>query len=72
MKTYPQFLGIGLDEGTAIVVQGHVAEIMGKNEVHFYDRRKPVVEGKPDHDSLKTGNRYDLKERKVLEAKPAP
>lgn len=72
MKTYPQFLGIGLDEATAIVVQGHVAEIMGKNQVHFYDRRKPVVEGKPDHDSLKVGDRYDLKERKVLEAKPAP
>jgi cyanophycinase len=69
MKTYPQFLGIGLDEATAIVVQGHVAEIMGPNQVHFYDRRKPVVEGQPDHESLKAGARYDLKERKLLGAK---
>jgi cyanophycinase len=71
MKTYPQFLGIGLDEATAIVVQGHVAEVMGPNQVHFYDRRKPVVEGKPDHESFKAGARYDLKERKSLAAKEA-
>jgi cyanophycinase len=69
MKTYPQFLGIGLDEATAIVVQGHVAEIMGTNSVHIYDRRKPVEEGKPDHESFKAGARYDLKERKALGAK---
>lgn len=71
MKTYPQFLGIGLDEATAIVVQGHTAEVMGTNQVHFYDRRKPVVEGQPDHDSLKAGARYDLKERKALGEKEA-
>ena len=71
MKTYPQFLGIGLDEATAIVVQGHVAEIMGTNSVHIYDRRKPVEEGKPDHESFKAGARYDLKERKALGAKEA-
>jgi cyanophycinase len=69
MKTYPQFLGIGLDEATAIVVQGHVAEVMGPNQVHIYDWRKPVQEGKPDHDSFKAGTRYDLKERRVLGAK---
>jgi cyanophycinase-like exopeptidase len=69
MKTYPQFLGIGLDEATAILVQGHVAEVMGTNKVHFYDRRKPLVEGKPDHDSLKAGERYDLRERMALGAK---
>ena len=66
MKTYPQFLGIGLDESTAIVVQGHVAEVMGPNQVHIYNRRKPVVEGQPDHESYKAGARFDLKERKAL------
>ncbi len=29
VKTYPQLLGIGIDESTAIVVQGSVAEVMG-------------------------------------------
>ena len=72
MKVYPQFLGIGLDEGTAIVVTGHVADVMGKGEVHFYDRKKPVEKDKPDHESLKAGSRYDLKERKVLPSEPRP
>ena len=65
MKTYPQLLGIGLDEATAIVVRGHVADVMGKGEAHFYDRKKPVEKDKPDHESIKAGGRYDLKERKV-------
>src|SRR6202008_3240664 len=65
MKTYPQLLGVGLDESTAIVVRGHVAEVAGKGEAHFYDRKKPVEPGQPDHESLKAGARYDLKARKV-------
>jgi cyanophycinase len=67
LKTYPQLLGVGLDEGTAIVVQGHEAQVMGKGEVHFYDRRKAVEDGKADYESLRSGGRYDLKARKVVE-----
>jgi cyanophycinase len=66
MKTYPQLLGIGLDEGTALVVKGSVADVMGKGQAHFYDRTKPVEDDKPDHESLKAGGRYDLKARKIL------
>jgi cyanophycinase len=68
MKTYPQLLGIGLDEATALVVQGHVAVVTGRGKAHFYDRRKPVEEGKPDYEAVADGSRYDLKERKVLPA----
>jgi cyanophycinase-like exopeptidase len=71
MKTYPQLLGIGIDESTAIVVTGSVAEVMGRNKVHFYDRKKPIEDGKPDYETLKAGDRYDLKARKVTpEEKP--
>jgi cyanophycinase len=68
MKTYPQLLGIGLDEATAIVVKGHVAEVMGRGKVHFYDYRTPPKEGAPDYVALPAGRRYDLKERKELES----
>ncbi len=68
MKAYPKLLGIGLDEATAIVVRGHAAEVMGRGEAHFYDRTMPVKEGEPDHESVKAGGRYDLKDRKVLPA----
>jgi cyanophycinase len=66
MKSYPQLLGVGLDESTAIVVRGHVAEVLGRNQVHFYDAKKPHPEGKPDYESLAAGGRYDLKARQAL------
>jgi cyanophycinase len=69
MKAYPQLLGVGLDEATALVVRGHVGEVMGQGQAHFYDRRKPVAEDQADHESVKAGGRYDLKERKVLAEK---
>ncbi len=66
MKAYPQFLGIGLDESTAIIVQGSTAEILGKGKVHFYDRNKPVKDGQPDYEAFPAGTKYDLKERRVI------
>jgi cyanophycinase len=66
MKVYPQFLGIGLDESTAIVVQGSTAEILGKGKVHFYDRNKPVKDGQPDFEAFPAGTKYNLKERRVI------
>jgi cyanophycinase len=68
MKTYPQLLGIGIDEATALVVQGHIGDIMGRGKVYFYDRRKPVAQDGPDYEAVEAGGRYDLNERKVLDA----
>ncbi len=66
LDVYPQLLGIGIDEATAIVVQGHVAEVVGRNSVLFYDRSQPVEEGAPDHEVVEPGSRYDLQQRKIL------
>jgi cyanophycinase len=66
MKTFPQLLGIGIDEATALIVRGHVAEIMGRGQVHFYDALRGRAEGEPDHVSVAAGGRYDLKARRVL------
>jgi len=67
MKSYPQILGIGIDESTAIVVQGTTAEVMGKNNVQFYDYRKPPEKGKADYVIVKPGERYDMRDRKVVQ-----
>jgi cyanophycinase len=67
MKSYPQFLGIGIDEATAIVVTGSTAEILGKGKVHFYDRRKPVKDGEPDYEAYPAGVKYDLAKRAKIE-----
>lgn len=72
VKSYPQFLGIGLDEGTALVVQGSTAEVLGQGKVHFYDRRKPVKDGEPDYDAHPAGVKYDLVKRATVKEVPRP
>jgi cyanophycinase len=67
VKAHPQLLGIGLDEATAIIVQGHEAEVMGKNKAHFYDAGHKVEAGQPDYEAVAPGGRYDLKARRVLD-----
>ncbi len=65
VAAHPQLLGIGLDEATAIIVRGHVAEVVGKNKVHFFDRSKPVVEGELDYTSVAAEGKYDLRARRA-------
>lgn len=62
VKRYPQLLGIGIDEATAIVVKGRVADVIGRRRVCFYDQA-------PESDaftSVETGKRYDLLKRQPL------
>lgn len=75
---YPQFLGIGIDETTAIIVQKGIAKVVGQNQVCFYDSRKEAIDGK-DYTSAFEGSEYDLVKRELIKvgqrpnaAKPAP
>jgi cyanophycinase len=64
---YRQLLGIGLDEGTAIVVQGRFAEVVGAAKVSFYDGKKPLkADGTPVFVQLGSGSYYDLVDRKEV------
>ena len=64
MSTYPQFLGIGLDEATAIVVKGTVAEVLGRGKAHFYDSTKVRIPEGEDFDAYPAGTKYDLLKRR--------
>ena len=35
----PELLGLGIDEDTALVVQGHLGEVVGRGSVTFVDGR---------------------------------
>jgi cyanophycinase len=70
MKRYPQLLGIGIDEATAIVVRGSTATVMGRSRAHFYDRRKPIPQTGPDYESLYAGDTYNLKTRTAKKILP--
>lgn len=66
VNRYPQLLGIGIDESTAIVVQKSTARVFGKGKVHFYDRTKPVFPDRPDHIAIETGQAFELIKREVI------
>jgi cyanophycinase-like exopeptidase len=58
VELYPQLLGIGLDEGTALVIRGDLAWVEGVSQVAIYDRRgwqSPVT-----FRFLDEGDSYDL------------
>lgn len=73
LKSKPELLGIGLDESTAILVEGDKFEVIGKSYVAIYDgnfwRRdnNPVVPLGDTFFLLKEGDKYDMRERKVLD-----
>jgi cyanophycinase len=61
---YPRLLGMSEDEGTAWVVQGDSATIIGRNKAFVYGGRDPNDPGKPFL-TLYPGDRYDLATRRV-------
>ena len=73
LKKRPELLGIGLDESTAILVEGDTFEVIGKTYVAVYDgnfwRRdgNPVVPEMQSFYLLKEGDKYDLKNRKIID-----
>ena len=69
MTRYPQYLGIGIDEATALVVQGSKAEVIGKSKVAFYDYRKGKPSGETDFTEVKSGESYDLKLRQKMSSR---
>jgi cyanophycinase len=63
MTRYPQYLGIGIDEATALVVTGSTAGVIGKTKAAFYDWRKGKPDGAADFVEVKSGESYDLVRR---------
>jgi len=63
LARYPTLLGIGIDEGTAIVVRSDTAEVLGPSKVFIYGGKDGTDDGKP-YLTLTLGDKYDLKARK--------
>ena len=77
LKVYPELLGIAIDEDTALVANKNDAEVFGSTYAAFYDggfwsREGSELKNLPPPDSrfyfLKSGDKYDLGLRKVVEA----
>jgi cyanophycinase len=65
IKKYPNLLGIGLSEGTAIVVNGDTFEVLGKWKVAVHDNARVYQPWEKPYYVLSPGDVYDMKTRKV-------
>ena len=58
-------LGIGLSEGTAIVVTGDKFEVIGKWKVAIHDNTRPYQPWEKPYYILSLGDVYNMKTRKI-------
>ena len=65
IEKFPHLLGIGIDEDTAIVVQGDRFEVMGQSLVAIYDNQR-MLAGDGRFYFLRAGDSYDLRSREPL------
>ncbi|SPF44267.1 Cyanophycinase [Candidatus Sulfopaludibacter sp. SbA4] len=65
IKKYPEMLGIGLSEGTAIVVTGDRFEVIGKWKVAIHDNTRVYQPWEKPYYVLSLGDVYNMKTRKI-------
>jgi|GEM_PF-113406 len=66
VETYPQILGIGIDESTAIIVEKSTASVTGRGQVYFYwlDAEANNTEATSKSEFIgKAGDRFNLATR---------
>jgi cyanophycinase len=64
VEKYPELLGIGIDEDTAIVVEGDRFDVIGRGYVAIYDPRHPTRPPSKFY-FLAPGDRFDLAAREA-------
>ena len=65
IETFPDLLGIGLDENTAIVVQGDQFEVIGQSYVAIFDHNRSIDTGGSFY-FLSPGDSFDLVTREAF------
>lgn len=70
IRRFPDLLGIGLSEGTAIVVTGDRFEVIGRWKVAVHDNTRAFQPWEKAWFVLGSGDVYDLKARKVISYGP--
>jgi cyanophycinase len=66
IRKMPNLLGIGLSEGTAIVVKGDTFEVMGKWKIAIHDNTRLYQPWEKPYFVLGAGDAYDMKMRRVI------
>jgi cyanophycinase len=64
-RARPHLIGLGVDEGTALIINGRNFEIVGSNQVVVYDSRE-ADQAEKGFKFLYDGDKYDLAKRERL------
>jgi len=65
IKKYPELLGIGISEGTAIVVTGDHFQVIGKWKVAIHDNHRVYQPWEKPYYILSAGDEYNMKTRMI-------
>ena len=65
IKKYPNLLGIGISEGTALIVKGDRFEVMGAWKVAIHDNTRPYQPWEKPYFVLSSGDVYNMKSRQI-------
>jgi len=60
---HPDLLGIGIDEGTAVLIDGDRFEVLGVSKVAIYDAGHNAKQGETRHYFLESGESFDMNAR---------
>lgn len=67
-KVHPELIGLGVDESTALIVRGSTMQVVGQHQVTVFDRPSDASAETPEFAILKSGERYDLRQHRRMEA----
>jgi cyanophycinase len=65
IKRYPELLGIGISEGTAIIVNGDHFQVIGKWKVAVHDNHRVYQPWEKPYYILSAGDEYNMKTRMI-------
>ena len=65
IRKFPNLLGIGISEGTAIVVTGDTFEVIGKWKVTVHDNTRQYQPREKPYYVLSAGDVYNMKTRRI-------
>lgn len=65
IKKYPDLLGIGISEGTAIVVNGDRFQVIGKWKVAIHDNHRVYQPWEKPYYVVSAGDEYNMQTRKI-------
>ena len=63
-KQHPELIGIGIDESTALIVQGSTMQVVGQHQVTVFDHDAAHKAANEDYAILKSGESYDFRQRR--------